>query len=179
MKQFSAAIVCTSFLVACSSTPEQHPSATSVSMRDAPARPDQPRAAAPQPRAAATAQSPANAGVGASARPAKNSVYFEYDSSAVKPEYAAVVSAHARFLANQRAPGIRVEGNADERGSREYNLALGERRAQAVKQSLTLLGVPAERIEAISYGEEKPRADDHTEAAYAENRRADILYANR
>jgi peptidoglycan-associated lipoprotein len=108
---------------------------------------------------------------------AKRSVYFDYDSNAVKDEYRALVQAHSRYLTSKRDSRIRIEGNADERGSREYNLALGQRRAEAVKRVMTVLGVADGSIETVSYGEEKPKATGHDEAAWAENRRADIRYA--
>ena len=107
----------------------------------------------------------------------KRSVYFDYDSNAVKDEYRGLVQAHSRYLTDRRDARIRIEGNADERGSREYNLALGQRRAEAVKRVMTVLGVGDERIETISFGEEKPVAMGSNEAAWAENRRADIKYA--
>jgi peptidoglycan-associated lipoprotein len=107
----------------------------------------------------------------------KRSVYFDYDSNAVKDEYRGLVQAHSRFLADKRDQRIRIEGNCDERGSREYNLALGQRRAEAVKKVMVVLGVPDARVETVSYGEEKPVAPGHDEAAWAQNRRADIKYA--
>ncbi|HEX7605934.1 MAG TPA: peptidoglycan-associated lipoprotein Pal [Usitatibacter sp.] len=107
----------------------------------------------------------------------KRSVYFEYDSNAVKDEYRGLVQAHSRYLADKRDARIRIEGNCDERGSREYNLALGQRRAESVKKIMTVLGVPDARVETVSYGEEKPAAPGHDEAAWAQNRRADIKYA--
>ncbi len=108
----------------------------------------------------------------------KRSVYFDFDSNAVKDEYRGLVQAHSRFLTtDKRDSGIRIEGNCDERGSREYNLALGQRRAEAVKQVMTVLGVNGGRIETTSYGEEKPVAPGHDEQAWAQNRRADIKYA--
>jgi peptidoglycan-associated lipoprotein len=107
----------------------------------------------------------------------KRSVYFEYDSNAVKDEYRNVVQAHARYLGEQKAKHIRIEGNCDERGSREYNLALGQRRAEAVKRMMTVLGAPDASIETTSFGEEKPVATGHDEQAWAQNRRADIKYA--
>jgi len=108
----------------------------------------------------------------------KRSVYFDFDSNAVKDEYRGLVQAHSRYLASdKRDARIRIEGNCDERGSREYNLALGQRRAEAVKQIMTVLGVNGGRIETISYGEEKPVATGHDENAWAQNRRADIKYA--
>ena len=107
----------------------------------------------------------------------KKSVYFDFDSNVVKDEYRPVIQAHSRYLANdKRAEHVRIEGNCDERGSREYNLALGQRRAESVKKMMTVLGVGDNRIETISYGEEKPVAPGHDEAAWAQNRRADIKY---
>jgi peptidoglycan-associated lipoprotein len=109
---------------------------------------------------------------------AKRSVYFDYDSNSVKDEYRGLVQAHSRALTTgKRDAQVRIEGNADERGSREYNLALAQRRAESVKRVMTVLGVSDNRIETISYGEEKPKATGHDEAAWAENRRADIRYA--
>ena len=109
---------------------------------------------------------------------AKRSVYFDYDSNAVKDEYRGLVQDHSRYMTTAKKDSrIRIEGNADERGSREYNLALGQRRAEAVKRVMTVLGVADGRIETISFGEEKPKANGHDEASWAENRRADIRYA--
>jgi len=178
MKHYSAVIVCTSILAACSSTPEPSQDTAGASAGQAPVASTQ---APPGAQARAPAASPTSGAGAATAvsRPAQNSVYFEYDSSAMKEEYRPVVTDHARYISNQRATRVTVEGNADERGSREYNLALGQRRAESVKERLTLLGVPRERIETISFGEEKPRSEDPSESAYAENRRADIVYANR
>jgi peptidoglycan-associated lipoprotein len=109
---------------------------------------------------------------------AARSIYFDYDSNAVKDEYRGLVQDHSRYMtAAQRDSRIRIEGNADERGSREYNLALAQRRAEAVKRVMTVLGVSDNRIETISYGEEKPKASGHDESSWAQNRRADIRYA--
>jgi peptidoglycan-associated lipoprotein len=107
----------------------------------------------------------------------KRSVYFDYDSNAVKDEYRNLVQAHARYLADNRSAHVRIEGNCDERGSREYNLALGQRRAESVKRVMTVLGATDANIETVSYGEEKPVATGHDEQAWAQNRRADIKYA--
>jgi len=107
----------------------------------------------------------------------KRSVYFDFDSNAVKDEYRGLVQAHSRYMTtDKRDSRIRIEGNCDERGSREYNLALGQRRADSIKRALTLLGVPAAQIEAVSFGSEKPRALAHNEWAYAQNRRSDLVY---
>jgi peptidoglycan-associated lipoprotein len=103
-------------------------------------------------------------------------VYFEYDSYVLKPEFQALVEAHARFLKANDRNRISIEGHTDERGGREYNLALGQRRSEAVRRALGLLGVTDNRIEAISFGEEKPDRPGHEEAAWSRNRRAEIVY---
>jgi peptidoglycan-associated lipoprotein len=107
---------------------------------------------------------------------AKRSIYFDYDSYAVRDEYRATIDAHARFLTSERSRRVIVQGNTDERGSREYNLALGQKRAEAVRRSLTAMGVPDAQVEAVSLGEEKPRTSAQDEASFAENRRADLVY---
>ena len=106
----------------------------------------------------------------------KRSVYFDFDSNVVKDEYRGLIQAHARYLVEHPQTHVRIEGNTDERGSREYNLALGQRRAEAVKKVMTVLGVPDSRIETVSFGEEKPVALGHDEDSWAKNRRADIKY---
>ncbi len=107
---------------------------------------------------------------------AKRSVYFDYDSFIVKDEFKPVVEAHAKYLATNKGRKIVIQGNTDERGGREYNLALGQKRAEAVRKSLTLLGVSDAQMEAVSFGKEKPKATGSDEAAWAENRRADLAY---
>ncbi len=107
---------------------------------------------------------------------AKRSVYFDFDRSVIHDTDVPVVEAHARYLVDHSGRAIRLEGNCDERGGREYNLALGQRRADAVRERLKVLGVSTARIETISLGKEKPRNSGHNEAAWAENRRADIIY---
>jgi peptidoglycan-associated lipoprotein len=107
---------------------------------------------------------------------AKRSIYFEFDQFTLQEQYQPIVEAHAKYLGANRARRIVVEGNTDERGSREYNLALGQKRAEAVKRSLLLLGVTEVQVETVSFGEEKPKAQGSTEEAWAENRRADIVY---
>lgn len=106
----------------------------------------------------------------------KRSILFDYDSNVVKDEYKPLVTAHARFLQQNGKAKMRIEGNADDRGSREYNLALGQRRADAVKQMMQLLGARADQIEAVSFGEEKPKCSQATESCWAQNRRGDIAY---
>jgi peptidoglycan-associated lipoprotein len=106
----------------------------------------------------------------------KKSVYFDFDSFTVKSEYQSVVEAHGKYLASNKTRRIVVEGNTDERGGREYNLALGQKRAEAVKQRLMLLGATEAQIETVSFGKEKPKAVGSNEEAWAQNRRADIVY---
>jgi peptidoglycan-associated lipoprotein len=107
---------------------------------------------------------------------AKRSVYFDFDSYVIKAEFQSLVEAHAKYLRDHKARKVSIEGNADERGSREYNLALGQKRAEAVKKALTQLGVSESQLEAVSLGEEKPRASGHDESSWAENRRGDLRY---
>jgi peptidoglycan-associated lipoprotein len=107
---------------------------------------------------------------------AKRSIYFDYDSYIVKDEFKPVVDAHAKYLTANKGRKIVIQGNTDERGGREYNLALGQKRAEAVRKSLSLLGVPDSQMEAVSLGKEKPKAIGSDEAAWAENRRSDIVY---
>lgn len=107
---------------------------------------------------------------------AKRSIYFDLDSYSVKDEFKPVVEAHARYLSTNRNRKIVIQGNTDERGGREYNLALGQKRAEAVRKSLSLLGVSEPQMEAVSFGKEKPKAPGSDEAAWAENRRVDIAY---
>jgi peptidoglycan-associated lipoprotein len=107
----------------------------------------------------------------------KRSVYFDFDSYVIRDEHKALVEAHGKFLREHPEIKMLIQGNADERGSREYNLALGQKRAEAVRKALTLLGAKDAQIEAVSLGEEKPKNSGHDEAAWAENRRGDMLYS--
>lgn len=103
-------------------------------------------------------------------------VYFDYDSYTVKPEFQSIIDGHARFLKGATQRRISIEGHTDERGGREYNLALGQKRAEAVRRALTLLGVSDNQIEAVSFGKEKPAVQGSGEEAWAQNRRAEIRY---
>lgn len=107
---------------------------------------------------------------------ARRSIYFDFDQYTIKDEHKATLEAHARYLIANRARKVVIQGNTDERGSREYNLALGQKRAEAVRKALVALGVPDGQLEAVSLGEEKPRATGTDDAAMAENRRADLAY---
>src|SRR3954464_13712071 len=168
MKTSLAALMITGLVAGCASqsTPESSPApapAPSAMSSTPGARP------APGTRVA---------GVHGSARamPAARSIYYEYDRAEIKPDSAKIVDANAQYLQDHPDLKVKVEGNADERGSREYNLALGQRRADGVGKRMTILGIPADRIETVSYGKEKPKATTHDESAWSENRRSDIVY---
>ena len=166
-----------SLLAACSSTPVTPPAA--------PATPAPAAAPAPAPAAAATPAStvttvnlPAHLDPN-SAISKERSVYFDFDDFSIKPAYTALVERHGKYLAATAGLTAKVEGNADERGSAEYNLALGQKRAEAVRKSLVLLGVPDARLEAVSFGAEKPRESCHEEHCWAENRRVDFNHRDK
>ena len=107
---------------------------------------------------------------------AKRSIYFDVDSYVVKDEFNAVIDAHGKYLASRPDRKVLIQGNTDERGGSEYNLALGQKRADAVRRALALKGVPDSQMEAVSFGKEKPKAMGSNEEAWKENRRADIAY---
>jgi len=107
----------------------------------------------------------------------RRSVFFDYDSYAVKDEYKPLIEAHAKYLQSNRSARMTIQGNTDERGSREYNIALGQRRADTVKRMMLLLGATESQIDTVSFGKEKPKNPGHDEGAWAENRRDDVVYA--
>ena len=107
---------------------------------------------------------------------AARTIYFEFDSSDIRASERDTVEAHARYLSEHSGASITLEGHADERGSREYNVALGERRANSVRQLMTLLGASGQQIRTVSYGEERPAATGHDEASWRLNRRVEIIY---
>lgn len=109
---------------------------------------------------------------------AENIVYFDFDSSEIRPEYAGVIASHGRRLAANPGLRLRLEGHTDERGSREYNIALGERRAQAVRRALLLQGATDGQLTTVSYGEERPAVEGSGEEAYAKNRRVELRAPN-
>ena len=110
------------------------------------------------------------------ASPDRRSVFFEYDQFTIASESRDVVVTNGTYLSKTAPAKVVIEGNADERGSSEYNLALGQKRAEAVRRALAVSGVPESKMEAISYGKEKPRNPSHDESAWAENRRVDLRY---
>jgi peptidoglycan-associated lipoprotein len=107
----------------------------------------------------------------------QRSIFYDYDKFDVRDEYRALVEAHAKYLRENPAARMLIQGNTDERGSREYNVGLGQRRSDGVKRMLTLLGARDNQVESVSLGEEKPQDAGHTESAYSKNRRSDILYS--
>ena len=179
MKKLILAIFLTNFLVACASNKPKEETVAPVASTET---------SAPSSQSAADAQAAVDAQAAADAKAAqlaadeldalksKNSVHFPFDVDAVQAADRETILTHARYLAAHPDVSVRVEGNADERGSSEYNLALGQRRAQNTKRALVLGGAEEKQIETISYGEEKPRASGHDEASWSQNRRADINY---
>jgi len=138
-----------------------------------------PSAATPAPGAAAASPSAPTAAPIEQAPSdllSKRSVFYDYDKYDIKDEYRPILQAHAKYLAANRGKKMLVQGNCDERGSREYNIALGQRRAEGVKRTLLLMGAAGSQIEAVSLGEEKPRCSDHSESCWSQNRRGDMLY---
>ncbi|MFO1315646.1 MAG: peptidoglycan-associated lipoprotein Pal [Burkholderiales bacterium] len=178
MKKIVLAAIAAAFLAGCQTTP------TTAPVEDKSATAD-PSAAA----AGASTSGTRTAGVSgtstAQTNPlkdpsnilSKRSIYFEFDSFAVADQYKPIIEAHAKYLAANRNAKVALQGHADERGSREYNIALGQKRADAVKRMMTLLGVQETIVETVSFGEEKPKNPGHDEASWAENRRVDIVYA--
>ncbi len=107
---------------------------------------------------------------------AKRSIYFEFNSYIVNGEYQSLLQQHAQYLKSHPQQRILIQGNTDERGTSEYNLALGQKRAEAVRRTLSLIGVADTQMEAVSLGKEKPQATEHNESAWTQNRRADLVY---
>ena len=107
---------------------------------------------------------------------AKRSVFYDLDKYDIKDEYRPLVQSHGKYLAEHRSSKMLIQGNCDERGSREYNIALGQRRAEGVKRMLVLMGATESQVEPVSLGEEKPRCTEHSEGCWQQNRRSDMLY---
>ena len=107
----------------------------------------------------------------------KRSIYFDFDEYAIKDQYRPIIEAHAKYLQANRNARATLQGHTDERGTREYNIALGQQRADAVKKLMVLLGAQEIQIETVSFGKEKPRREGHDEASWTENRRVDIVHA--
>jgi peptidoglycan-associated lipoprotein len=172
MKKIFLSILLVNLLAACASdVPKEEvkePATPAVAEAPAPAATEAAPAAAPAVEAPAAASADADL-------TSTRSIFFPFDVDAVQAADRATVQAHGAYLAKNKAAKVRVEGNADERGSSEYNLALGQRRANNVKKLLILSGAKALQIETVSYGEEKPRSSGHDESSWSQNRRADIV----
>lgn len=185
MKSIAFAAIVALVLVGCSSTPTQAPvedkSATTDPAATAAAAGTTTRPATTGGVTGATTGTSAATGAAALKDPnnilSKRNVFFEFDSFVVTDQFKPIVEAHARYLVANRSARVTLQGHGDERGAREYNIALGQRRADAVKRMMTLLGAQEIQIETVSFGEEKPRNLGHDEAAWAENRRVDIVHA--
>jgi peptidoglycan-associated lipoprotein len=175
MKKIILSIVLVNLLAACASEkPKEAVNEPAPAVTEA--------APAPVTAPAASAQTETAPVAAASAEPAipeTRSVYFPFDVDAVQEADRATVQAHGQFLGKNASAKVRVEGNADERGSSEYNLALGQRRANNVKKLLVLSGAKASQISTVSFGEEKPRCAEHNEGCWSQNRRADINYTSK
>jgi peptidoglycan-associated lipoprotein len=163
-------------LAGCSSTPIDTPAPVSA---PAPVPAPAPVAAAPAPAAQVKPVVVPDHLDPKSLISTQRSVYFDYDNFSVKPDYDAMLQRHAQYLGKNTQLAVKIEGNADERGSAEYNLALGQKRAEAVVKALKTYGVRDGQMEAISWGKEHPQALGHDENAWAQNRRADIIYPTR
>jgi len=175
-----AAVIGTMLLAGCPSKPPRPTASSQAGTAVAPS--DQSQTAGAETSEAyskAVAAGTAEGVAGPTAGQLKNrTIYFDFDSSEIRAEYTAVITAHARYLASNASIRVRIEGNTDERGSREYNIGLGERRAQAVRRALMLQGVAESQITTVSYGEERPAVTGHNEEAWSRNRRAEIVYLN-
>lgn len=176
MKRITSALVAAAFIAGCSSGVDLDPSADGKN--------GAPLSTTDNAANAGNAGQSGVAGVDLSqsssdaAGPASVSriLYFDYDSYIIKADYQAVIESHARFIKTNPARKVMLEGHTDERGGREYNLALGQKRAEAVSRALGLLGVPSTQMEPVSFGKEKPAMAGYTEDAYAQNRRVELSY---
>ena len=171
----TAVLASSAFLAACSSTPLTPPTAASVTTATAVPVTNQAQTQ-PTPPASMAANPVPPYLDGQNPLAKTRSVYFDYDKSEIGGKYEGVVQLHGQYLASHPDLAIQIAGNTDERGGSEYNLALGQKRADAVAKALELLGVKDKQIETVSYGKEKTKNPGHDEAAYAENRRADLIY---
>jgi len=174
MKKLIIGIVLVNLLAACASEPKKEPvAAAPAASTSAPAA----KAEAPKVAPAAPVKTAADPLNDPTSILANRSVYYPFDVAVVQDEDKPVVRAHAKYLSEHANRKVRLEGNCDERGSNEYNLGLGQRRADGVNKMLELGGASADQLESVSYGEEKPRASGHDEASWSQNRRTDLNYA--
>jgi peptidoglycan-associated lipoprotein len=175
-RRFAALLLATA-LAGCASTPEP---TTAPAEATPPPAPVQTSSTAPAPAATATEVVAADplAMIDAAGSPLRErTIYFEFDRSDLSPAAQRAIEAHGRFLVANPTLKLRIEGHCDERGTREYNIGLGDRRAQAVRRVLMFMGVQAAQLQTVSYGEEQPAVDGHDEAAWSRNRRAELAYS--
>ena len=169
MKKMLFAALAVALMYGCASSPTtETPSASPANPKEAPPAP--PPSVQPLQPSAVQGQSLKDGTLG------KRSVYYDLDQYNIKDEYRPVLQAHGKYLAEHRSAKMLVQGNCDERGSREYNIALGQRRAEGVKRMLVLMGATDSQVEPVSLGEEKPRCNEHAEGCWSQNRRSDMLY---
>jgi peptidoglycan-associated lipoprotein len=168
-KIFALTAITGIFLAGCSSTPKAPPAAPAAPA-PAPVAAQPAVTPVPQPKAVPAYLDP-NSPIST-----QRSVYFAFDDYSIKSDYKSLIELQGKYLASNPNLAVKIEGNTDERGGSEYNLALGQKRAEAVARSLKTFGVKDSQMEAVSFGKEKPKASGHDEAAWAQNRRADIQY---
>jgi peptidoglycan-associated lipoprotein len=169
MKKVLFPALALALIAGCASTPETKPTEPQASPAQPPAAPP---STAVQPLQPSAVQ-------GESLKEgtlAKRSVFYDLDQYNIKDEYRPLLQAHGKYLAEHRNAKMLVQGNCDERGSREYNIALGQRRSEGVKKMLVLMGATDSQVEPVSLGEEKPRCTEHAESCWSQNRRSDMLY---
>lgn len=169
MKKIALSVLLTALLAACSSTPIKEIPTKVEDKGPPPGRGADTQPATQAPVSVNPLKDPNNI-------LSKRSIFFDFDEFVVKDEFKPLVQAHAKYLTQSNSAKMTIQGNTDERGSREYNLALGQKRADAVKKALTILGAGDRQIDTVSFGEEKPKAPGHDESSWAQNRRADIVY---
>lgn len=176
MKRLPLYLVLLAFLGACASEPKKTQTGAAVEDRTPPPTAQTQPTPGPDTRPLNPSAQSANPLTDPANILSKRSIFYDYDSFEVKPEYKSLIDAHGNYLASHASTKVTLQGNTDERGSREYNLALGQKRADGVRKMLSLLGVKDNQMEVVSFGEEKPRADCHEESCWSQNRRTDIVY---
>jgi len=165
MKKALFSALALTLIYGCATTPPEKPAEPGQSL---PAAPPSTKVTPITPEPPTTAGTDANW--------SRRSVYYDLDKYDIKDEYRPILQAHGKYLQANRGKKMLVQGNCDERGSREYNIALGQRRAEGVKRMLVLMGATESQVEPVSLGEEKPRCTEHAEGCWQQNRRSDMLY---
>jgi len=172
------AVTMSALFAACSTTPTDEQKPADVADKGSPTKPG---ASTSRVAPVDVTGKPSASGVNPLKDPnnvlSKRVIYFDFDRFDIKEEYRPIVEAHARYLRDNPGSKVLIQGNADERGSREYNVGLGQRRSDSVKKMMTLLGVKDAQIESVSLGEEKPACSEHSEDCWAKNRRGEVLYS--